>query len=303
MQRQTLAGGKTDHQRPVLPANRIALDLEARPLGLDDLQGLDAGALRRDALGRIIAGQRRQIAMGKLVDLHHLHRVQIDHRPDALDRPGIAVVARVAAQKAERPGQPPAHLVGIAIKTGRPDVDHHQRRVVGAEMLFEQCAEFLTVDHRLLALDLLVDRHRRLHAGNVPARDNTGLAERDDRLEAAIRVVVEKNRLSRTGQLDIAVMSVDRSLVRFHQRDRDEAGGRRDLVRLRNRSIVCWISSAVRGSSGWVTSTARLINHRAGLEDREPESGHYAPALAPLGLPNAHRLSACCRSFGRSTLD
>ena len=63
------------------------------------------------AVGGVVALLRRQGPMAVFLDADDLHRVEIDDRPQALDRLGVAVVGRVGAEEAERPGQAPVSVL------------------------------------------------------------------------------------------------------------------------------------------------------------------------------------------------
>src|SRR3954469_23102920 len=102
MQRQPFAGVETNDETPLLPTNLIALDLEAWAGRLRNLQWLNVGPLIRHAIGGIVAGVWRQRPVSMFFHADDLHGVEIDDRPQPLHRPGVAILTRVAAQKAQR---------------------------------------------------------------------------------------------------------------------------------------------------------------------------------------------------------
>jgi hypothetical protein len=81
MERQPLAGVEADDEAPFLPAHLVAVDLEARPLRLGDLQRLDVGAEIGTRVGGVVPLLRRQRPVAVFLDADHLHRVQIDDGP------------------------------------------------------------------------------------------------------------------------------------------------------------------------------------------------------------------------------
>lgn len=110
MYRQAFARVEPDHKFPVLPAELIAVEAKARTLRLNDFERLDIGSLMRDAGCRIIAFIWRQGPDAMLFYADHLHGIEIDHRANAFEWPGIAVVGGVGAQETERPRQPAARI-------------------------------------------------------------------------------------------------------------------------------------------------------------------------------------------------
>ena len=174
--------------------------LEARPFGLFDFQRLDAVAELLNPIGGVVRRARRQIAFSELFDANDLHRVKIDDRPDPFDWSDVAVVGRVGAQEAKRPGQPLAFLGFFAVIAGTPDIDHDQAGVGQAVLFLQGGREFGACQHSLLALDLFVDGHRRLHAGNLLPREHRLFRNGDCRFVTGVRRVVEKDRECRARQ-------------------------------------------------------------------------------------------------------
>ena len=144
-------------------------------------------------LGGVVGrcGGQRPVAV--LLDADDLHRVQIDDRPNALDGPGVAVVGRVAAEEAERPGEAAVAVFLGAVVAGAPDIDHDQAGIVDAGVLLEGRLELGGGQHGLLAFDLLVDGHGRLHAGDVLPVQQLFLGQRNDGFIAGVGAVVEQD--------------------------------------------------------------------------------------------------------------
>ena len=138
-----------------------------------------------------------------------------------------------------------------AVVAGAPDIDHHQARVVDAGVLLQRLAELGAREHGLLALDLLVDRHRRLHAGDVLPRQQRPVGQRERRLVAGVGGVVEEDgeRLAcavpvRPFQSWTSALSGSRSAT-----ETNRVVGVTLPCRLRSSTARC-TSSAVSGSSG-----------------------------------------------------
>ena len=169
--------------------------------------------------------------MPVLLDPDHLHGVQIDDRAQSLDRANVAVVGRIGAKKAERPGKPPGAVFFGSIIPRAPDIDHDQARVVHARVPLEGLAKLGAGQDGLLALDLLVDRHRGLDAGDVlPADAAILVGQRDRRLVTGVGGVVEEHGKRLTRRSPIAARVVHEALVRLPKRDRHEPRGCRDLA-------------------------------------------------------------------------
>src|SRR5207248_793590 len=102
--RQAFAGIEADDEAPLLPAHLIAIHSEAGPFRLRDVDGLDVLALVVDAVGGVVAIDGWQRPMAVFLDADDFHLVEIDDGPQAFDGPDVAVVGRVFADEAERPG-------------------------------------------------------------------------------------------------------------------------------------------------------------------------------------------------------
>ena len=119
VQDEPLARREADVQLPALPAHHAAVDREAGPLGLDDLERGDVVAQRRAGGGVEVAALRRDRHDAVVVDAQHLERVQVDERDHAVDRVGPLVVARLRLHERHAPGEPPLRLLG-ARRSARP---------------------------------------------------------------------------------------------------------------------------------------------------------------------------------------
>ena len=113
MQGQPLAGVEADPHRPVLPAQRVPVQREARPLRLGDLDGLQRGAVRAaDGLVVVVAGFGRYRELELVGDLEDLLLHQVHVGGDAVDgvRPGQVVLAGL--DEREHADHPPPVVVG-----------------------------------------------------------------------------------------------------------------------------------------------------------------------------------------------
>src|SRR5262245_420497 len=112
MQHQALARGKADAEPPVLPADLVAFDDEARPFFLDDFQRLRRILPYLDVLASPVPRLRRQGHNAVVLDANDRHRVKVDNRDHAFERPGESVVPRLTSDEAEGSQQPPAFVRG-----------------------------------------------------------------------------------------------------------------------------------------------------------------------------------------------
>jgi len=114
MQRQALTGVEADPQVPALPGDLVAVDGEAGPLGLGDLDRLERGARRDVAVAAVF---RRHGHVTLVLDAEHALLGEVDVHDQALDRMRPGAVGLVVAQ--ERQGtDDPAGLVGPAEEAG-----------------------------------------------------------------------------------------------------------------------------------------------------------------------------------------
>ena len=112
---------EADAELPVLPGDVPAVDDEARPVGLDNLERLQIGARRRERSAVIIVllpGNGHEPA----VVLHgdDLALDQVDHRDHTLDRMSVGVVLLEGPVIGDG-AQDPAPLVGLEIEIARRD--------------------------------------------------------------------------------------------------------------------------------------------------------------------------------------
>ncbi len=114
-----------DTQRPLLPADQVALHLEARALGLRDLERLEVGAQRSVVLGVIAAGLGWERHDAQVEHLEYLAAAHVHEGEQPLERPRVAVVLLRLAQVGEAARDAPALLVGEPERAGGPGVDLH----------------------------------------------------------------------------------------------------------------------------------------------------------------------------------
>jgi hypothetical protein len=164
VQHKAFAGVEADAQRPVLPSEEVAVEGEAGPRRLGDLDRLLRGAGRAGD-GRVVevarlGGDRHGSGVDDLVDgLGH----DVDVGDQAVDGMGPGVVLRVVLDEGEAAQDPPPALLGVLEHAGRKRGDAHvgdvqvprgqsgQPALVGGEDPLHQLELF--VEHRQLAVD------------------------------------------------------------------------------------------------------------------------------------------------------
>ena len=126
VQREALAAVEADPELPVGPGDLVAVDGEARPLGLGDLDRLEVGAGRggvRCGVPLAALGRHRQVE--QVVHRRRDAAGEVDVGDDAVDRVGPRQVGRVGLVEAEHPDGPVPELV-LEVRAGRqrdrPDV-------------------------------------------------------------------------------------------------------------------------------------------------------------------------------------
>ena len=129
--------------------------------------------------------------MAILFHPYHAHFVQVHHGADALNGTGVTIVSRVGAHEAQWPSHAASAFLRRAIVARAPDIDHHQRGVVGAKLPLERGFEFWTGQHRLFAFHLLVSGHGGLHAGNMLPRNQSVFLQGNNGFVAGVRGVVK----------------------------------------------------------------------------------------------------------------
>ena len=111
-QHEALAGVEPDAHRPLLPLDEGAVDVEARALGLGDLDGLEALAGRAHGIRRVFPARRRNGSVALVLDADHPVLGEIDMHDQALDgvRPWVVVLG--VLQERERADDPASDLIG-----------------------------------------------------------------------------------------------------------------------------------------------------------------------------------------------
>ncbi len=112
-----------DSQRPLLPADQVALHLEARALGLRDLERLQVGPRRSVVLGVVAAGLGWERHDAQVEHLEYLAPAHVDEGQQPLERPRVAVVLLRLAQVGEAARDAAALLVAQPEGAGGPGVD------------------------------------------------------------------------------------------------------------------------------------------------------------------------------------
>ena len=124
VEHQTLLRVDARTERPAVPGDARARDDEADPLGLADLERAQILARRHDARAVVAVGRGDRLVVD-LLDGQHPPLVEVHEGDQALDRPRVAVVARLLAQVAERTGDAPPRLQRMIEGAGRADHDVH----------------------------------------------------------------------------------------------------------------------------------------------------------------------------------
>ena len=117
------SGSRRHAQRPALPAHEVAVDREADAVGLGDLERAQVVAERAVVLGVVAAGSGGEGDDAVVDELEHLAAGHVDDGEEPLDRPGVAVVARVLAVEEDAADDAAALLGRDAEAAGRPRVD------------------------------------------------------------------------------------------------------------------------------------------------------------------------------------
>jgi len=136
VQDQSLAWGKAHPEPPALPADLPAANVEARALGLGDLERLQVVAQRADAVGRVGAGPGRHRYHAQVLHPHHRHVVVVDDGVKAMDGLGVGVVVRLFAMEQQSPHQPAVRLLRGRERADAPRLDVH-RGGIGDAATFE----------------------------------------------------------------------------------------------------------------------------------------------------------------------
>ncbi len=236
---------EADPQRPLLPAQLVAVERERDALGLGDLERLDvlAQAQVGHQVRHVLAHRPRLVDAVRVLDLQQLHAVEIDDEVQAGDGVGVRARAGLAAVPDVGPADAPAAVrLRHEVRAVRPRVDQdavHVGDAAGGERLDHA----RVAAQRLVALVELVDGHVRLAVGLVVPRQDTIRLEVDARL------------------VDLAVVAVPADdLCLRAEIDAPFGGSRSSIDAKRQRSPTPWsrrsapaasrISSALRGSRG-----------------------------------------------------
>ena len=308
MEHEPLARREADVERPPLPGERVAVEREARPVGLGDLVRTHVGARRGDRAGPVVAAfARRHREHAVVVDPHDLHRVQVDDADQAADGPRIGVVALEVGTQPRQAAREPA--VAVLEAADRPRVDHDHVGVLDPSP-GERLAEARVGDDRVPGVVELVDVDRGMHAGHVAPVEQAPFVERDDRLVRHPVVVRQDDEerlarrrargqrlLGRLAQLDrdephplaqIAGLAHDGDrcddLVPGQRIERSRRDGRRGQ---RDTRVLDWLS-------GWTRDAhSRSRPRRSPLRPAAPRAPKARP---PYGPPRRRCGSAASRS-------
>ena len=221
MQDEALAVVEADPQGPVLPAERVAVQLERGPFGLADLQRAQivAGPVAGDEPGHVLAHHRRRVDGAGVADVEQFHPVEVQHRMQAVHRVGVGVRAGCGAAPDVHPGHPAVTvLLGDQRVPVGPGVEHDQAEV-GDPAAGQRGDDSRFLPEHRVGLVPFGDRGVRLHArpvfegGHLVAGegDRGGIGPavvpvpaRDARLagHGVARLPREQIGLGRFGQLD-----------------------------------------------------------------------------------------------------
>jgi hypothetical protein len=120
VQGQPFAGVEPDPQPPSLPAHLVAVEGEARALGLGDLDRPERGPGRADGCRVVEVALLLRDRQQLLVDqVHHPALDEVDVGDQAVDRMGPGVVLVVMLQERQHPQHPPALLALDSERAGR----------------------------------------------------------------------------------------------------------------------------------------------------------------------------------------
>ena len=169
-------------QRPPLPADDVAVDREADPVGLGDVEAPEVVAQRLVVLGQVAAALLGQRHHAVVDDVEHLTRRHVHEGEQALDRSGVAVVRRLLAEVRDAPGHAPVVLQRVAQVAGRPRVDLDLAEVLDAPPR-ERRPEARVLPQGVDRPDALVDAERGAHAFPAVPADDLAAGQVDERLD------------------------------------------------------------------------------------------------------------------------
>ena len=235
VQDQPLARGEADPELPFLPAHLVAVDGEAGAFRLGDLHRLQIlpGTVREmrrvrgvaDPFGGVVTAARRERHHPVVLDIHHFHTIEVEADDQAFHRAGVSVIVAVAlAHPGQRPDEPAlAGRVLGAVVTGRPRVDHHHVEV-GDAAAAHRLLPAGVLPHRFLGGQKLFEHDRRLDIGQLPPQPHLAGGDRDHRLVGPAFGPFAQHDMRLAVECLAPLVAQDRVLVRFVQRDVDEAG-------------------------------------------------------------------------------
>ena len=171
VQHEALAVVEAQPQLPVLPAEQVAVEREADPVGLADLQRRHLAQPHREEVGQVLAHHLGVgAAGGAVLDLEQLHRVQVDDGMQAGDVVGVRVAALAAPVPQVAPADPAARVaVGDERRAVGPHVGEDPGQV-GDPAPGQRLGDGRVGAQHLVALVPLVDGHVGLLAGQVIPR-------------------------------------------------------------------------------------------------------------------------------------
>ena len=164
-----------------------------------------------------------------IIEAHHLLRIEIDDRAQALDGPHITVVVLAGLQPTEGVQEPLALFLGHAVVARRPGIDHDEVDIGDAAFLQRFAKARIGLD-RFLAFEEFLEHDARLNARDMgPARD-LACRERDDGLVGLGGCAVEgaDERLPRHGIAGL--VGAHQRLVGLLQHDGLEAHALADMA-------------------------------------------------------------------------
>ena len=262
---------------PVLPRQQAAVEGEAGPVRLDDLQRLHLARRQAGERGQVLAPHvgliTRPAVVQAVLDLQQRHAVQVEDRVQPADVVGVRAAPLAAAVPDVRPAEPQAPVsLGDERGAVAPHVGQHQGQVGDPAAGQRLGQRGMTAEH-LVALMPFVHRHVRLLAGQVVPRHDPGTGQGHHRPvgPAAGPVPAHHDRLA-AGQL-ARLESRQVVLARFPELNRRESpAGAHPAVPPQDRGCLPDFPVGQR--------IQRMRNAGAGEgTDRLRRAGHDAPPL------------------------
>ena len=131
VQDEPLLGVDGGHEGPAVPPDLAAVDAERHALGLGERERAQVLAGWHDPGAVVAVGVRDRAALAVL-DLEDAVGVEVDIGDEVLDRAGVGVVVRIAAQVGHGAAEAVAGLERMAEDPAGQDVDLHEAEVVDA---------------------------------------------------------------------------------------------------------------------------------------------------------------------------